>query len=205
VAGAAFAGGNPNAVMALHIGTQTAKNPCSISLPSGSCSGYTTSTIGSGFFNVYLAIASYDSLGIAGAQFGVDYTGATGQGCDVSGWTSCADLQFPMDGWPAAGTGNLLTWEPSLNCQGDMTNYTPILVGVFQITSYGSDTFSITPRPNDGKAKVADCNAAEDDLTAKTPSRLGVASFGGTGYNPCSAIVPVKATTWGNLKRMFEN
>lgn len=204
--GAAIAGGNPNAVLALHIGTQTTKDPCAVSLPAGDCSGYTTSTnLNAGFFNVYLTVADYDSLGIAGAQWGIQYDGAAGSGCDVEKWTTCADLEFSGTNWPAADTGNLVTWEPSLNCQGDMTTFAPILVGVFQVTTYSSDVFSIVPRPVDGKAKVADCNAAEDDLTGLVPSRLATASFGGTGYNPCSAITPVKATTWGSLKRMFEN
>jgi len=204
--GTAIAGGNPNAVLALHIGTQTAKDPCAVSLPAGDCSGYTTSTsLSAGFFNIYLTVANYDSMGIAGAQFGINYAPNPGEGCDVDGWTSCADFQFAQNEWPAAGSGNLVTWEYSLNCQGDPATFAPILVGVFQVTTYGSDIFSIIPRPVDGRAKVADCTAAEDDITDQVPSRLASASFGGTGYNPCSAIVPVKPTTWGALKRMFEN
>ena len=198
------AGGNTEAVLALHIGTRVAKNVCGTVLPS-SCGGYTTSTIDSGFYNLYLTVAqSPDSVGVAGVQFGIAYDGATGAGCDVSSWTSCADLEFQGTGWPDNNTGNVITWEPSLNCQMDTTGV-PILVGVFEVITYTGDTFSITPRPVDGLAKVADCTAAENDLTGKVPSALGTASFGEPGYNPCSTTVPVARTTWGSIKTLYEN
>jgi hypothetical protein len=202
----AVAGGNPDAVLALHIGTRTAKNVCtSTSLPSD-CGGYNTNTGSTGFFNLYLTVANYDTMGVAGLQFGIDYDANPGSGADVSGWTSCADLEFPGTEWPKSASGNLVTWEPSQSCQGDLVNFTPILAGAFEVFAYGADNFGIVPRPVDGKVKVADCFAAEDDLTGQNPSRLAVVSFGlDNGYNPCASVVPVQKTTWGAIKSLFEN
>ena len=201
----AVAGGNPDAVMALHIGTWTATNACDVILPSD-CGSFTTDTASSGFFNVYLTVARTDSMGLAGLQFGIEYDGGTSAGCDISRWTACTDLEFSSSGWPGSGTGNLMTWEYSQNCQMDSTGQIPFVVGAFEIVAYSSDVFSIVPRPVDGKVKVADCSLAETDLTGLVPSRLGVVSFGlGTGYNPCSTLVPVRRTTWGKLKALFEN
>jgi hypothetical protein len=59
----------------------------------------------------------------------------------------------------------------------------------------------------DGRAKVANCEASETDITDGDPSRLGSVSFGmGLGYNPCvGESTPVKATTWGSIKTLYEN
>lgn len=203
--GLALAGSNPDAVLALHVGNRVSKNICDVNLPTD-CQSYVTDTIGSGFFNVYLTVAGYDSMGIAGLQFGIDYDDAVGSGADVSGWTSCSDMEFPMYNWPEANSGNLMTWDWSTACQVDTTGYNPVLAGVFQITAYSGDVFSLTPRPVDGRAKVADCSLAEDDLTDYEPSRLGVVAFGSSsGYNPCATSVPVRRTTWGSIKALFEN
>jgi hypothetical protein len=203
--GTVLAGANPDAVLALHVSTQVTKNPCSISLPSR-CEDFVTQVGDAGFRNVYLMVANYDSTGIAGLQFGVEYQDSTGEGCDIQAWVSCADLDFANDGWPSSGTGNLITWDYGDNCQGDTTTYAPILAGVFQVTTYSADMFRIVPRPVDGKAKVANCLYMETDITDFSPSRLGEASFGmGPGYNPCLGILtPVRPTTWGSIKALYE-
>jgi hypothetical protein len=201
----AVAGNNPDAVLALHIGTRTGKGLCAVSLPTD-CQSYVTDTIDSGFFNLYLTVSNYDTMGVAGLQFGIDYDDAIGQGADISGWTSCSDMEFAASEWPDASSGNLMTWEYLGNCQGDVDTFEPVLAGVFEITAYSGDVFSITPRPVDGRAKVADCLGAENDITGMTPSRLATISFGlGTGYNPCETQVPVRRTTWGSIKSLFEN
>lgn len=201
----AVAGQNPDAILALHIGTRTGKGLCQVSLPAD-CQSYVTDTIDSGFFNLYLTVSNYDTMGVAGLQFGIDYDNANGQGCDISGWTSCSDLEFSQNEWPQANSGTLMTWEYLDNCQGDLDTFQPVLAGVFEITAYGGDLFSIIPRPVDGKAKVADCLGAENDITDMNPSRLGSVSFGlSSGYNPCETQVPVRRTTWGGIKSLFEN
>jgi hypothetical protein len=115
-------------------------------------------------------------------------------------------MEFAQNEWPDASSGNLMTWEYVGNCQGDLDTFEPILAGVFEVTTYGGDVFSITPRPVDGRAKVADCFGAETDLTEESPSRLASVSFGlSSGYNPCETSVPVRRTTWGGIKSLFEN
>jgi hypothetical protein len=197
---------NPDAMMALHVATRSAKNPCNIPVPSD-CADFVIKTTDSGFYNIYLTVTGYDSTGIAGAQFGVSYENQNGMGCDIDAWQTCADLQFGDDNFPESGSGNLITWDPEGACQGDFETYTPIIAGVFVVTTYSGDLFSITPRPVDGKAKVANCLAAETDLTDFDPSRLGVVVFGtGTGYNPClGPQTPVRSTTWGSIKTLYEH
>lgn len=193
-------------MLALHVAAYSSKNVCAVPQLPSRCEDYSTNTTGTGFFQVYLTVSNYDSTLIAGAQFGVQYAGAQGVGCDVFAWRSCADLEFASDSWPASGSGNLITWEYSANCQGD-TLSTPVLVGAFELSSYSGDIFSIVPRPVDGRAKVANCAMIETDITDDSPSRLGVVGFGADpGYNPClGPQTPVRATTWGRLKTLYED
>jgi hypothetical protein len=200
----AWAGDNSQAMLALHVATRTAKNICTVRLPD-SCNDFTTSTGSTGFYTIYLTVTGYDdTTGIAGAQFGVDYDNTGGSGTDITNWKSCSDLEYRGDNWPAAGTGNLITWDYIGNCQHNGT--LPLTAGAFDVAIYSGDVFSITPRPVDGMAKVAGCDLVETDLTDMVPSRLGKVAFGSTsGYNPClGPQTPVRATTWGSIKTLYE-
>ena len=199
----AWAGDNSQSMLALHVATRTSKNACTFKLPS-SCNDFTTSTASSGFYTIYLTIAGYDdTTGVSGAQFGVDYDANNGSGADVMGWSRCSDMEFSEDTWPAAGTGNLITWDYLGNCQRNDGN--PLMAGAFDVTLYSGDTFSITPRPVDGFAKVSGCNVVEYDITDMIPSHLGKVAFGSTGYNPClGPQTPVHPTTWGSIKTLYE-
>jgi hypothetical protein len=203
VAPGAWAGDNSQASLALHVATHTSKNQCTVKLPA-SCNDFTTSTASSGFYTIYLTIANYDdTTGVAGAQFGVDYDGTGGSGTDITNWKSCSDLEYREDNWPAAGTGNLITWDYQGNCQHNGT--TPLTAGAFDVSIYSGDVFSVTPRPVDGMAKVAGCDLVETDLTGMVPSRLGKVAFGSTGYNPClGPQTAVHPTTWGSIKTLYE-
>ena len=203
VAPGAWAGDNSQSMMALHVATRTSKNSCTYNLPS-SCNDFSTSTASSGFYTIYLSIAGYDdTTGVAGAQFGVDYDGTGGSGTDIATWKSCSDLEYREDNWPAAGTGNLITWDYLGNCQRNAA--APLTIGAFDVSIYSGDVFSITPRPADGRAKMAGCDLVETDLTDMVPSRLGKIAFGGAGYNPClGPQTPVHPTTWGSIKTLYE-
>jgi hypothetical protein len=204
IPGAGFAGTNPDAVIGLHLSAASGGASCGAFLPT-SCNSFYTGSNTAGNWNVYVMIARYDTVGIAGAQFGIEYDDSPESGLVVHGWTSCADMEFATPGWPDSDSGTLITWEPMFNCQVDTLHYTPVLAGYFTVTATGVADFRIVPRPVDGKAKVADCLSAEDDITAKVPSRLGVITFGKDyGYNPCSPLVPVERTTWGNIKTLYE-
>lgn len=202
-----MAGSNPEAVIGLHIVSQEqATGTCDAYLPFG-CQQFVTNVTDPGDYNIYVTVSKLDTVGLAGLQFGVIYDAAPNSGFDVANWYTCGDLDFPMSGWPAANTGTLMTWEPTFNCQGDPTRSTrPVCAGVFQVSVTGqADAFTVIPRPADGKAKVADCLSAENDLTNSTPSRLGIVTFGAEpGYNPCSVPTGVERTTWGSIKTLYE-
>lgn len=203
---AAMAGSNPNAVIALHIVSQEkATGTCDAYLPF-SCMQFETNVSTPGDYNIYVTVSKYDTVGIAGLQFGVEYNEAPGAGFDISNWVTCGDLNFPMVGWPNSDTGTLMTWEPTYNCKGaDRTRDYPICAGVFQVYANGDDSFQVIPRPADGRAKVADCLSAENDITFQSPSRLGVVTYGAQpGYNPCSIPTSVERTTWGSIKTLYE-
>jgi hypothetical protein len=206
IAPGVWASDNSNSMLALHVAGHTSKNLCSVKLPA-SCNDYTTSTASSGFYTIYLTVAGYDdTTGIAGVQFGVDYDGNGGSGTDITAWKSCSDLEYREDSWPAAGTGNLITWDYLGNCQQSGGTGTPLTAGAFDVSIYSGDVFSITPRPVDGMAKVAGCDLVETDLTNMVPSRLGKVAFGSTaGYNPClGPQTAVHPTTWGSIKTLYE-
>ncbi len=201
LASGAHAGENASAKILLHVGAVTTKNACT-SVPVDCRNAVVTGSVGSAY-NVYLCVANQsDSVGVAGMQAGITYNDASNAGIDIFGWNLCANLEFAMAGWPfSSNTGTLITWDKAGNCQlGPKTT----VAGYFYLGVYTPDRLSLIPRPVDGSSKVADCNAAEENLTAQAPSPLGYADFGtGSGYNPCQNIVPVETTTWSGVKSLF--
>jgi hypothetical protein len=142
---------------------------------------------------LYIVVAEADSQGIAGAGFGIDYDGEPGSGIDIlDGWNLCATgLQFPSDTWPAAGSGNLFTWD---GCP-----HTPLpaggvqaVAGGFYVYAYSDDVFRITehtklPNPS---LKVIACANHQYDIDPATG--VGSAVFsnnGGFGANPCTGAL----------------
>jgi hypothetical protein len=200
MASAAVAGENANAKLVLHISAPVSKSACT-AIPSDCRTATVAGAVGN-FYFAYLCVANHsDSVGVAGAQFGIDYNGTTGEGVDVFEWRKCGDLEFSGEGWPGANTGNIVTWVKTTNCQ---IGPAMTAAGYFYIGAYTADRMSIIPRPVDGWAKVADCSAKEDNLTGQSPSALGYVDFGtGSGYNPCATIVPVQEATWSSVKTLF--
>ncbi len=208
VSGTAYAAqDNDEAVIAAHIAVYNTKNVCDVTTPA--CRDLTVNAP-PGWYNVYIVIGNVsDSLGVAGVQFGIDYDGTVGVGVDLYTWANCADLEFSSGGsdgqptWPAPGSGNLMTWDYTVNCQTEADG--AILAGVFQMAAYSDDCFEILPRPVDGRAKIASCFGREYDITDLLPSHLGYVCFGaGDGYNPCSLIVSTRHTTWGEIKTLYD-
>jgi len=175
-------------------------------------------TDGSARYFVYLLASpiSYDD-GLAGIQLGIDYDeGETsGQGLLVHSWSSCSDLEWPDDYWPASGSGNTITWEPSGNCQQD-----PLVVaGYFYLTAYSPSLMSIIGFPhNTGVIKTADCWAGESSPDqALGLEKVGWISLGGAakgtdtdGCNPAlepcnQESTPVRSTTWGRIKAKYRD
>lgn len=232
----AMAGDNADAGISLHITNPPAKaTTCLTNAPDfNGKGGKAIVTKGlpctqgqNGEFDVWVVVCNgSDSLGVAGLEFGLEYDGATGSGVDVASWRLCGDLEFPADSWPGAGSGTIITFEPSLNCQRTPAEYhgfgkdsngdsgkQPVpgsviaVAGVFRVFINGGDTMEITPRPVSGRLKVADCGAKEDDLTNKLVARGGVASFCSNynGYNFCAkgALPAEQETTWGKIKAKY--
>jgi len=206
-AGPVHAFDNAAAAIALHIAAPTTKNACSLpGLTSQGVNYDDPGTSPDSFYFTYLIVCNgSDSTGVAGLECGIDYPAAI----QVYNWNLCGDLEFPSTGWPAAGGGNLVTWDADNNCQSQPSNplvpYTVIAVaGYFYMGAYGPSQMDVTPRPITGFAKVADCSAREDDLLGFIPSRLGFAGFGGTfGYNSCIIWDPVEESTWSGIKTRF--
>ncbi len=123
--------------------------------------------------------------GISGVQFGISFDNAEQSGLDILAWQHCTLYEWPMDGWPSANTGNLLTWHQLENCQRTI----PLVVGYFTVTANSVDRFKLIPRPADGLARVSACGLnnvnAPQRLDNIKIENLGWADFGeGAGYNP---------------------
>jgi hypothetical protein len=211
VSPAAAGGDNQNAAILLHVSPIVTKNVCDFGKPS-SCGSIVTSAPTGAYYNVYLIVANgSDSTGVAGAQYGIEYNGTPGAGVDIYSWTRCAALDVTDPSWPADGTGALAAWnasstDPATGCQmlpAEDYGVTAV-VGYFYVGVYSPDRMSVTVRPVDGKAKVANCQNVEDDLTGLLPPHLGYVDFGGGGgYNPCGVPVAFQTVTWGGIKALY--
>lgn len=166
------------------------------------------------YFVYVLMTSGSESKGLSGLQMGIEYHGmGNGTALAMNDWTTCSDLQFPTDTWPASGSGNTITWVAPGNCQMD-----PIVAaGYFYVTAYASATMSIAPYPASGQLKVAVCTATEvlPDQSLGL-DQVGWVSMGrgsvGTDTNgcnpalePCLRTVPTRSTTWGQIKSMYRH
>ena len=148
----------------------------------------------------------WPGTGVGGAEFGLNY----GPNLTLGSMNYCSDLNFAEPGFPSTpNTGVLAIWDSGANCQSQQAdigvpNSVIAIVGAVQVTANGPDQLQVIPRPTSGVAKVADCAAAEDDITSKTPSHLGIGGFCDTGYDPCFAPTPTEETTWGGVKSLFQ-
>lgn len=203
----ARANGNDDSRLALHLLPVSPGNACGSAAARPGCGGLLTAgqTEPHEYFAYVLVMKGNATEGIGGLQFGIDYDNAPTRGVDIYYWNSCTTLQFPMPNWPASGSGNLLTWDPNVQCQrtepdGPGTGVVAV-AGYFYLGAYSPDVLRLTPRPADGKAKVIDCTTATESLLEggavhHDPSHLGYASFSVDGsvpgYNPCAAPTQVQ-------------
>lgn len=128
------------------------------------------------YYYAYVVVTNYTpGPGFRGVQYGIEYDGDPLSGVDILDWTSCSLLEFPMDGWPAPGSGNLQTWYCTTS---GMT-----VAGWFTIAAFGPDVLDLVARQVDDALKVADCDGAE---TLLEPVTAGAVGFGGaSGEDPC--------------------
>jgi len=205
-----------NAKIALHLTHPPSKSgaayvcqnesPNTLGIP---CSQYVVEGTTGAAYSLYLLVAGADpadtsealAQGTRGLSLGITYNGAISQGIDISGWTLCADLEFPND-WPNAGGGNIITW---VNCQNTVISPDGIhaVAGAFSVYAYSSDMFIITPNYKALNAlAVADCSGAQWDVS---PTHIARAGFGTYGCNPCLGCMddPVLPVTWGQIKNKY--
>lgn len=152
--------------------------------------------------DVYLVVAKADAgHGIAGVSCGVTYT----SNITMNGWTLCADLEFPSNGWPGNLGGDRISWQAGTHCQTTQIGGDGVhaVAGAFHIFAFGDGTIELTP--NNGlvipQFVVVDCGASETQVQVAG----GKVGYGAkTGFNPCKVPVPVQATSWSNIKSYFQ-
>lgn len=189
---------NHEATIELHLTAPIAKNACAVMMAQPPICDSHMRTWGSLYPNLYYAyviLANADQVvGARGISLGIQYDPALGQGVDVFGWTLCADLQVPANGWPDSGGGNQILWQ---NCQrtippGDIG--VKAVAGYFYCAAYSPGQLRITAHPNLGEVRILDCNDASvriaDPVTTFCGwSQVGQVDFGGgIGFSPCSML-----------------
>lgn len=186
--------------MALHLLPVTGKNACERSAAAPACNAIVTrgDLYPASYFGYLLVTSADPTAGLAGLELGLEYNGAPHQGVDILTWVNCASLNFPQLGWPAAGTGNVITWDSHVRCQrnepaGPGTGVVAA-AGYFYLAAYSADVLRIVPRQLNNLAAIANCSNVEvhmeGDGQHHDPSLLGAATFssggGSPGFNPCA-------------------
>lgn len=192
---------NSDARLALHVVPATGRPACTGSDAAPTCAQIVTQggLLPAHSYFVYLLVVKGEAApGVSGLEAGIAYNGMPGAGVDVFGWTSCASLEFPQQGWPATGGGNRIGWDSLVRCQrtepGGAGTGVVATAGYFYVGAYGPDLLRLTTHPGSGIAGVVDCAAVEAIVEGSTvhrdPSFLGSTRFsaeGGAGHNPCEA------------------
>jgi hypothetical protein len=195
----AHAAGNYVAKLLLQPLAVTTKNQCARSpLRPVDCVGYDTvnnlALYPSLFYTYVLVVNGSQSEGIAGASVGIDYDGAPQSGFDVYSWHLCGDAEAPDAGWPAPGSGNIVTFNGATNCQttGNANIGAVAVLGYFYSSAYTPDVVELRPHPGTGTSEVWNCAGVADEVywDADLNCRFfGAAAFGGPGgKNPCGSV-----------------
>lgn len=111
---------------------------------------------------------------LRGVEFGIQYTGV-----ELDDWGACGIFEYPMPGWPASGTGTVVTWDAP-----QTKRIQPVYWFVTYLASLADlPTFELTPHPqNGGHFADAYIPAHTDLITA-----YGSIGFGVSGEAPCPA------------------
>lgn len=183
----ARAGRNPNAKFVIHLVPFTNRSTCLNGRVETPAAVVTRGDLYPTKYIAYVLIVDgTPGVGLAGCQFGISYNDSTNKGVDILDWTECSLFNWPEQGWPDSGTGNLLTWNQQTDC--DTTGIR--VVGYFTLVAYSPDRLSVIVRPSDHKAAVAACGTTNITPDAESvdrivPENLGFVDFGGgPGYNP---------------------
>ena len=197
-----LAGTHDQPVLALHIPVGVCKCPdvCTSGLnPLNSltpCSEYTENHEPLAGREVFLVVARGDSAaGVAHVSCGVWYSNM------FATWSLCADLQVTTGAWPNPGGGNVISWN-SGNCQRSTIGDEGVhaVAGFFYMYAYGDALFEMTPNTAGGEPVIVVWDCSDSQYVAPGAS-VGFGSV--SGSNPCKDPVPVRATTWGGMKRAY--
>ncbi len=160
---------------------------------------------------VFLCVFKADSgPGISGVQCGLRYDDQIHRGVDIFGWTSCADIEWPQDGWPnraGAGHGNTMVWVRTTNCQrnepGGIGDGVTAVAGYFTVTAYSPDRLEIVDGPGKN-IQLVDCDGPATTYLETT--HLGWVGFSDDdsekGSLPCLKRV-TEESTWGGVKTLY--
>jgi hypothetical protein len=184
VPAAAAVGPNSDARLIVHLTSPVSKNACALVTDPPDCFQIDASGQVDIDSFAYVIISNVSSTGgLAAAQFGITYDGAPESGVDVFSWTSCGNLGYPSDGWPAAGTGIRVTWI-SEGCFHPpvVGGFAMAVVGYFSLTAYSPDEFGMARHPSDNQASVIDCSLFNEDvIELGTANPFGWATFSADG------------------------
>jgi hypothetical protein len=142
--------------------------------------------------NIIAAFAPAASPRVAGITFGIDY----GSNVFLVDLGPCGDFELPDGTWPAAGSGNAVTWGAAQTTQ---------LIDIYWFAAYDyygvPDSFCLIPNPTQG------LDFADDDIPANLDPIAGVGCFGffQDGVLPCpTPDVPGACCFAGVCEILFE-
>jgi hypothetical protein len=148
---------------------------------------------------------SGDVAGIGGLQFGIDFLATV----ELGPWALCTGgAQIPQDDefgtWPAAGTGIAMTYEGGCQYPDNPEGF--MKVGYFSaVTRESAGEVWFVEDPRIGDIIAADCEINIYGFCEEQLGRGETAFTGNPGYVACGALcaVPVRESTWGQLKSAF--
>jgi len=162
-----------------------------------------------------------DSVGIDAVSFGINYQGGPRTGIDPQwvSWTGCTDGSEYFasgefdDPWPSRTSGATIVWA---TCQDQLIDAEGVHVVVAALSVYAYSEATLWVTGHDTWAgpvlEVHPCDGTDTDLLDQVPfaeqgTRYPKVQIGGVdkAYNPCLGTggVPVRATTWGRIKRHY--
>jgi hypothetical protein len=200
--GSALGFGNEHAKLVIHLTAPSAKAQCSTFEKSPPFHPVTSGGLypPHTYFAYILVMGGSFLDGLGGVEFGIDYDGEPDSGVEIYDWTFCGALQYPAGGWPAAGGGNLISW----NWEHDRRLHGRGVLGYLYLGALSPDRLRITASPGKSHVLVSDSRAMIDLLPREAGVSVGAADFGGgAGVDPTRGVPPYEPSTWRAIARLF--
>jgi hypothetical protein len=200
----AFAFGNTQAKLVIHLTAPSGKAQCADLETSPP---FDLVTMGGLYppntYFAYILVMNSSLLdGVGGAEFGIEYDGDPGSGVEIYDWTFCGALQYQTRGWPASGTGNLVSFDWLHNRR----QAGRAVVGYFYLGATSPDRLSLTAAPGKPDVLISDSRVLIDHLPAKPGIAVGAADFGGgSGVDPTRSVPSYEAHLWKSIQSLYRN